>query len=325
MSKKTMAQAINEAFFQKMEQDSSVVILGEDVGIDGGVFRVTEGLIHKFGEERVMDTPLAESSIIGAALGMALNGLKPVAEIQFFGFIYQGFDQILCNAARYRRRSQGRYGIPMVVRCPMGAGVKALEHHSESTEAHFAHVPGIKVVMPATAVDAKGLMISAIEDPDPVIFLEPKRLYRIKKEEVPDDIYRTPIGKARICREGKDVTIVAAGGMVPYAEEAAAAMDKDGVSCEVLDLRTIWPFDMDAISASVAKTGRLVIAHEAPRSFGIGAEIATRVMERNFLNLLAPIKRVTGYDIVPSLAKLEEYSYPNAQKILLGVREVMEF
>ncbi|MBN1155150.1 alpha-ketoacid dehydrogenase subunit beta, partial [candidate division KSB1 bacterium] len=221
MARKSMIQAINEALHQKMEEDKTVVVLGEDVGVDGGVFRATLGLIEKFGAERVMDTPLAESSIAGAAIGMAINGLKPVAEIQFMGFIYQAFDQILCHAARFRHRSQGRYSAQLVIRAPYGAGVRALEHHSESTEAHFAHVPGLKVVIPSNSVDAKGLLISSIEDPDPVIFLEPKRLYRLKKEEVPEEMYRTPIGKAAIAKEGKDISILAWGGMVPVALDAA--------------------------------------------------------------------------------------------------------
>jgi len=325
MARKSMIQAINEAMHQKMKEDKTVVVLGEDVGVDGGVFRATQGLIEAFGEERVMDTPLAESSIIGASVGMALNGIKPIAEIQFMGFIYQGFDQILCHVARFRHRSQGRFGMPMVVRAPYGAGVRALEHHSESTEAHFAHIPGLKVVIPATPVDAKGLLISAIEDPDPVIFLEPKRLYRLKKEEVPDEIYRTPIGVANVAKEGSDITIVAWGGMVPMALDAAKHVGSEGVDAEVIDLRTILPYDLKAITNSVEKTGRLVIVHEAPRSFGVGAEIAAEVAERSLLYLLAPVKRVTGYDIIPPLAKLEDRNYPSADKIVRAIHQTMEF
>jgi len=325
MARKSMIQAINEALHQKMAEDKSVVVLGEDVGVDGGVFRATLGLIEKFGPERVMDTPLAESSIAGAAVGMAINGLKPVAEIQFMGFIYQAFDQILCHAARFRHRSQGRFTTPIVVRAPYGAGVRALEHHSESTEAHFAHVPGLKVVIPSNPVDAKGLLISSIEDEDPVIFLEPKRLYRLKKVEVPDEIYRTPIGEAAIAKEGQDITVLAWGGMMPVALDAAQHVEKEGVDAEVIDLRTILPFDIDTITKSVEKTGRLVIVHEAPRSFGVGAEIAAQVGERNLLHLLAPVARVTGYDIVPPLAKLEDYNYPNAERVIRAIHKTMEF
>ncbi len=320
-----MVQAINEALFQKMEEDQTVVVLGEDVGVDGGVFRATVGLIEKYGESRVIDTPLAESSIIGVSVGMAINGLKPIAEIQFMGFLYQGFDQILCHVARYRHRSQGRYPMQMVIRMPYGAGVKALEHHSESTEAILAHLPGLKVVVPANPADAKGLLISAIEDPDPVIFLEPKRLYRLKREDVPEEIYRTPIGQANIVREGRDITIIGWGAMVPICLQAAEHVSTEGVDAEVIDLRTVQPFDIGLITQSVEKTGRLVIVHEAPRSFGIGAEIAARTAERSILHLLAPIQRVAGYDIVPPLAKLEEHSYPNSERVVRAIHSTMEF
>ncbi len=325
MVKKTMIQAINEALHQKMKEDKTVVVLGEDVGVDGGVFRATQGLIEAFGDSRVIDTPLAESSIAGVSVGMAINGMKPVAEIQFMGFIPPAFDQILCHAARYLHRSQGRYPLPMVVRAPYGAGVRALEHHSESTEALFAHLPGLKVVIPSNPKDAKGLLISAIEDPDPVIFLEPKRLYRLKKEEVPDEIYRTPLGAANIVRPGKDITIVAWGGMVPVAVEAAEHVNSEGVDAEVIDLRTVMPYDLKAITNSVERTGRLIIVHEDPRSFGVGAEITAAVAERSLLHLLAPIRRVTGYDIIPPLAKLEDYNYPNSEKIVRAIHQTMEF
>lgn len=325
MAKKTMIQAINEALHQKMADDPTVVVLGEDVGVDGGVFRATVGLIEKFGEARVMDTPLAESSIVGASVGMALNGLKPIPEIQFSGFIYQAFDQILNHVARYRHRSQGRYQMQMVIRAPYGAGVKALEHHSESTEAHFAHLPGIKVVIPSTPRDAKGLLISAIEDPDPVAFFEPIRLYRLKKEEVPDEMYRIPIGKANVVKEGKDITIIAWGSMVPISLDAADHVAKEGVDAEVIDLRTISPFDIDAITRSVEKTGRAVIVHEAPKLFGVGAELAAQIGERCLLHLLAPVYRVTGYDIIPPLSKLEDYNYPNSEKVVRAIHKTMEF
>lgn len=325
MAKKTMIQAINEALHQKMAEDPTVVVLGEDVGVDGGVFRATVGLIEKFGEARVMDAPLAESSIIGVSVGMALNGLKPIPEIQFSGFIYQGFDQILNHVARYRHRSQGRYQMQMVIRAPYGAGVKALEHHSESTEAHFAHLPGIKVVIPATPYDAKGLLISAIEDPDPVVFFEPLRLYRLKKEEVPDEMYRVPIGKANVVKPGKDITLIAWGAMLPITLDAAEHVGKEGVDAEVIDLRTISPFDIDAITQSVEKTGRAVIVQESPKLFGVGAELAAQIGERNLLHLLAPVARVTGYDIIPPLSKLEEYNYPNAEKVVRAIHKTMEF
>lgn len=325
MAKKTMIQAINEAMHQKMEEDQTVVVLGEDVGVDGGVFRATLGLIEKFGETRVMDTPLAESSIIGASVGMALNGLKPIPEIQFMGFVYQGFDQILNHVARYLWRSQGRYNMPMVVRMPYGAGVRALEHHSESTEAHFAHLPGLKTVIPSNPYDAKGLLISAIEDPDPVIFLEPKRLYRMKKEEVPEEIYRVPLSKANVVKEGHDISIIAWGAMVPVGLDAAEHVEKEGVSAEVIDLRTISPFDIETITNSVEKTGRVVIVHEAPKSFGPGAEIAAQIGERSILHLLAPIQRVTGYDIIPPLSKLEDFNYPNSERVVRAIHKTMEF
>lgn len=325
MAKRTMVQAINEALHQKMHEDESVLVLGQDVGVDGGVFRATIDLYESFGEERVIDMPLAESSIVGAAIGMAMNGLRPVAEIQFMGFIYQGFDQVLNHAARLHHRSQGRFSASIVVRAPYGAGVKALEHHSESTEAHFAHLPGIKVVIPSTPADAKGLLVSAIEDPDPVVFLEPKRLYRLKREEVPENLYRTPLGEAAIAREGGDVTIVAYGGMMPVAIDAARELSAHNIEAEVVDLRTILPFDIETIIASVKKTGRLIIVHEAPRLFGVGAEIAAQVAERCLLHLLAPIKRVTGYDIIPPLSRLEDYNYPNAEKIIRAVHETLEF
>lgn len=325
MAKLSLVQAINQALYQKMEEDETVVVLGEDVGVDGGVFRATDGLLEKFGEKRVMDTPLAESAIIGTSVGMAINGLKPVAEIQFMGFVFEGFDQIVDHVARYRFRSQSRFSMQMVIRMPYGAGVRALEHHSESTEALFAHTPGLKVVIPSNPVDAKGLLISAIEDPDPVIFLEPKRLYRLKKVEVPEEIYRTPIGKAEILKEGSELTLLGYGAMVPFMQEAAEHVGKEGVDVEVIDMRTILPWDFETVSKSVEKTGRLVIVHEAARSFGVGAEIAATIAERNILNLLAPITRVTGYDIVPPLAKSEPINYPNTERIVRAIHKTMEF
>jgi pyruvate dehydrogenase E1 component subunit beta len=308
-----------------MARDDRVLVLGEDVGVDGGVFRATVGLIEKFGPMRVVDTPLGESSIVGTAIGMAINGMRPIAEIQFEGFMFKAFDQIYCHASRMRRRSQGVYGVPLVIRAPYGAGVRALEHHSDAPEALFCHVPGLKVVIPSTPADAKGLLISSIEDPDTVIFLEPKRLYRLFKEDVPDGDYRVPLGQARLVREGHDVTLITYGGMVQICERAADHVDNEGVQAEVVDLRTVWPFDIDAITESVNKTGRLVIVHEAPRSFGVGAEIAALVAERCLLSLQAPIKRVTGYDIVPPLSKLEDYNYPDPERVIRAIHETMQF
>lgn len=325
MARLSMIEAINAALHERMAADERVVVLGEDVGVDGGVFRATVGLFDKFGEMRVIDTPLAESGIVGTAIGMAIYGMRPVAEIQFEGFMFKAFDQVYSHASRIRHRSQGYFGVPLVIRAPYGAGVRALEHHSDAPEALFAHLPGMKVVIPSTPADAKGLLTSAIEDPDTVIFLEPKRLYRLFKEEVPEGEYRVPLGKARLAKEGTDVTLVTYGGMVPVCEKAAQHVASEGVDAEVVDLRTVWPFDVDAIEQSVNKTGRLVIVHEAPRSLGVGAEIAATVGERCLLSLLAPIKRVTGYDVVPPLSKLEDYNYPSTDRVVRAIHETMEF
>lgn len=325
MARLSMIEAINAALHENMARDDRVVIMGEDVGVDGGVFRATVGLLEKFGPERVIDTPLAESAIVGTAIGMAIYGMRPVAEIQFEGFMFKAFDQVYSHASRMRHRSQGLYGVPLVVRAPYGAGVRALEHHSDAPEALFCHLPGLKVVIPATPSDAKGLLTSSIEDPDTVIFLEPKRLYRLFKEEVPEGEYRVPLGKARLAREGRDVTLITYGGMVSICEKAAQHVASEGVEAEVLDLRTVWPFDVDAIVHSVNKTGRAVIVHEAPRSFGVGAEIAATIAERCLLSLLAPVERVTGYDIIPPLARLEEYNYPDSDRVVRAIHEAVQF
>lgn len=325
MARLSMIEAINQTLHEIMEKDDRVVVLGEDVGVDGGVFRATVGLIEKFGDARVIDTPLAESAIVGAAIGMAIYGMRPVVEIQFEGFMFKAFDQVYCHASRMRHRSRGVYGVSMVIRAPYGAGVRALEHHSDAPEALFAHVPGLKVVIPSTPSDTKGLLTSSIEDPDTVIFLEPKRLYRLFKEEVPEGDHRVPLGKARLAREGRDITLVTYGGMVSVCEKAAQHAASEGVEAEVIDLRTVWPFDVDAIVTSVNKTGRLVIVHEAPRSFGVGAEIAAIVAERCLLSLLAPITRVTGYDIIPPLARLEEHNYPDSERVVRAIHESMQF
>lgn len=325
MARLSMVEAINRTLHELMEQDDRIVVLGEDVGVDGGVFRATVGLIDKFGPMRVIDTPLAESTIVGSAIGMAIYGMRPVAEIQFEGFIFKAYDHIYNHVSRLRKRSQGVYGVPLVIRAPYGAGVRALEHHSDAPEVLFTHVPGLKLVIPATPADAKGLLTSAIEDPDPVIYFEPKRLYRLFKEEVPEGRHTVPIGQARLVREGHDITIVTYGGMVSVCEKAAQHVASEGVEAEVIDLRTIWPFDIDAIVESVTKTGRLIVCHEAPRSFGVGAEIVAQVSERCLLSLLAPIRRVTGNDITAPLAKLEEYNYPDTEQVVRAIHDTVQF
>ena len=324
MAKMTMVQALNLALQQEMEKDDSVIVLGEDVGVDGGVFRVTDGLIDQFGEERVLDTPLAENGIVGMAIGMAVYGLKPVCEIQFSGFSYQNFHQIENHAARLRRRSRGRYQVPMVLRTPYGGGVRALEHHSESRETYWAHTPGIKTVIPSGPRNARGLLVSAIRDPDPVIFYESKALYRAFREEVPEEEETVPIGQPRTVREGKDLTMIAYGAMMrPTLEAAASLKDKDGVEAEVIDLLTVSPLDDEIFVTSVLKTGRALIVHEAPRSFGPGAEIATRLMEKAFYYLEVPIERVTGYDIIIPLFSREKAYLPNEQRILRAARKAL--
>ncbi len=317
-----MVQAINAALAEEMERDQSVVILGEDVGLDGGVFRVTDGLMDRFGESRVIDTPLAEAGIAGAAIGMAFNGLRPVAEIQFMGFSYLTLNQMINHAARMRNRTRGKMTVPMVLRMPYGAGVKALEHHSESTEALYAQIPGLKVVVPSTPLEAKGLLTSAIRDPDPVIFLEPTRSYRMLKEEVPDGEYLVPLGKARTVQEGDDVTVVGWGAMIPLIQRALTDLK---ASVEVIDLRTISPMDSDAVVDSVKRTGRAVVVHEAPRSFGPGAEIAARMYEGAILQLEAPVERVTAPDITVPLPKGEDHYYVNERMIREGIERTLRF
>jgi len=320
MPKLNMVQAINLALKEEMQRDNSVVMLGEDVGRDGGVFRTTEGLYNEFGAERVIDTPLSESGIIGAAVGMAVYGLKPVAEIQFMGFIYAAIDQIFSHAARIRYRSRGRYTCPVVIRAPFGAGVKALELHSESTEAFFCHMPGIKVVIPSTPYHAKGLLISSIRDPDPVIFLEAMRLYRLFKEDVPEGDYTIPLGKARIVQDGKDVTVISWGSMLQRTLQAV-----EGYDAEVIDIMTLQPFDDETVFNSVKKTGRAVIVHEAPKTCGFGAELSATIAEEAILYLKAPILRVTGYDVIVPLPKLEDYYLPSVERIRKALEEVMKY
>lgn len=319
----TLVQAVTDGLDIMLGRDESVIILGEDVGKNGGVFRATDGLLNKYGEDRVIDTPLAESGIIGTSIGMAINGLKPVAEMQFFGFIYPAFNQIMTHASRVRGRTLGRFTVPMVIRAPYGAGVRAPEIHSDSMEALFAHMPGLKVVVPSTPYDAKGLLIASIEDPDPVLFLEPMKLYRAGRREVPEGYYTVPLGKGRVARIGKDVTILSWGAMMPIAEKAADKAEKqDGLSCEVIDLRTLFPLDKDLIKASVEKTGRVVIIHEAHRSGGMAAEIMALINdeESTFLSLRAPIQRVTGLDVPVPMFSLEDAFLPRMEDVLEKIR-----
>jgi pyruvate/2-oxoglutarate/acetoin dehydrogenase E1 component len=325
MPERTMVQAINDALFVAMEKDPRVVVMGEDVGKNGGVFRATEGLWQRFGDDRVIDTPLSESGIVGTAIGLAVGGMLPVAEIQFMGFVYPAFDQIVSHAARFRTRNQGTFPLPLVIRAPYGGGIRAPELHSDSTEALFVHTPGLKVVAPSTPYDAKGLLLASIQDPDPVIFLEPMKLYRTHRQEVPEGWYEVPIGQARKVREGEDVTILAWGAMVPVAEKTAEAWEKDGISCEVIDLRSLYPIDEDAIIESVKKTGRAVIVHEAPRTAGVGAELTALINERAFLWLEAPVTRVTGYDVPVPYFALEDAFRPDVRRVSEAVKQVISF
>jgi pyruvate dehydrogenase E1 component beta subunit len=324
MAKMTMVQALNLALSQEMEKDDRVVVLGEDVGVDGGVFRVTEGLIEKFGDERVIDTPLAESAIVGTSIGMAVFGLRPVCEIQFSGFDYFNLHQIECHASRLRHRSQGRFHVPMVLRAPYGGGVRALEHHSESREAFWAHMPGLKMVIPSGPRNARALLLSAIRDPDPVIFYEPKAIYRAFREEVPEEEETIALGKSQLVREGRDLTLIAYGAMMhPTLEAATELQEKHGISAEVIDLLTIAPLDDELFAASVRKTGRALVIHEAPRSFGPGAEIVARLVEKAFFYLETPIRRVAGYDLVFPLFSRETAYLPNTRRIVRAARETL--
>jgi len=322
MANLTLVQAINLALIQEMEKDDSVIVLGQDVGVNGGVFRVTEGLHKRFGPERVVDTPLAESGIIGTSIGLAMAGLRPVPEIQFEGFLAPAYDQLCTHAARMRTRTRSMFTVPITCRVPVGGGIHAPELHSDSPEAIYAHQPGLKVVMPASPYDAKGLLISAIRDPDPVIFFEPKRLYRAFREEVPEDEYTVEIGKARIVVEGNDVTLISWGAPVV---QCMNAIDSSHHSIELIDLRSICPLDTETIVESVRKTGRAVIVHEAPRNCGLGAEIASRIMEHCFLYLEAPIQRVTGFDTVMPYYKLEQEYLPEAHRISAALEEVIAY
>ncbi|HKV89771.1 MAG TPA: alpha-ketoacid dehydrogenase subunit beta [Thermoplasmata archaeon] len=319
MTELTLVQAINRGLGDAMRSDPDVLVLGEDVGVNGGVFRATDGLFKEFGGDRVIDTPLSETGIVGAAIGMALYGLKPVAEIQFLDFIYPAFDQIVSELAKFRYRSGGQYPCHVVIRSPYGGGIRGGLYHSQSSEAYFAHTSGLKVVIPSTPVDAKGLLTTAIHDPDPVIFLEPKRIYRAVSGEVPDGDVRVPFGQARIAREGTDLSIFAYGAMVPAAMQAAETLAGSGSSAEVVDLRSLVPLDQKAVLASVEKTGRAVIVHEAPRFCGFGAELAAILAEKAFFSLKAPVQRVTGYD-TPFPYALEQLYLPNAERIVHAAR-----
>lgn len=326
MPKLTMVKALNLALHQAMERDDDVLVLGEDVALDGGVFRVTEGLLEKFGEQRVIDTPIAEGGIVGMAVGLALHGLKPVAEIQFSGFSFQAFHQIENHAARFQTRSRGRYSCALVVRMPYGAGVRALEHHSESEEAHFAHVPGLKVVIPSGPRNARALLASAIADPGPVVFMEPKSRYHALREDVPEEVEHLPLGQARVVREGRDLTVVAYGAMVTQAMEAAAILEREsGVEVEVIDLLTISPMDTETIACSVRKTGRVVVVHEAARTCGVGAEVAARIVEKAFLHLQAPVRRLTAFDVPYTGFAREKAWWPDALRIVRAVRDTLSF
>ncbi len=325
MSEITLVEAVTQALAYELAHDQDVLVFGEDVGANGGVFRATEGLQKRFGSDRVFDTPLAESMIAGMAVGMAAEGLKPVAEIQFLGFIYSAFDHIVSHAARLRNRTRGRLSCPMVIRAPYGCGIHAPEHHSESTEALFAHIPGLRVVMPSSPTRAYGLLLAAIRDPDPVIFLEPTRIYRKIKQNVPDDGQALPLDRCFLLREGSDVTLVSWGAMLTETMAAAHTLETQGISAEVIDVATLKPLDMDSIIQSVEKTGRCVIIHEAARTCGIGAEIAAQLAEKALTSLIAPIQRVTGFDTIVPLYKMEHLYLPSEARILTAVHEVMAF
>jgi 2-oxoisovalerate dehydrogenase E1 component subunit beta len=325
MTDVTFVRAVNLALARAMQDDARVVVLGEDIGADGGVFRATDGLLKRFGAERVLDTPLAEAVIAGLSVGLAAQGFHPVAEIQFTGFIYPAIDQLANHASRLRTRTRGRLTCPMVLRSPCGGGIHAPEHHSESPEAMFAHIPGLRMVIPSSPRRAYGLLLAAIRDPDPVVFFEPTRLYRALREEVADDGVAAPLDRCFVVRDGADVTLIAWGAMVREALEAADALEQGGVSAEVIDVATLKPLDEETILASVKKTGRVVIAHEAPLTGGFGGEIAARIAEHALLSLLAPIERVAGYDTVIPFPRLEQHYLPGAARISDAARRAMAY
>ncbi|WP_323190958.1 alpha-ketoacid dehydrogenase subunit beta [Halostella sp. PRR32] len=322
----TLVEAVRDGLYTEMSQDDSVIVLGEDVGKNGGVFRATDGLHEEFGENRVVDTPLAEAGIVGSAIGLAMTGMKPIPEMQFMGFMYPAFDQIVSHAARLRSRSHGQYSVPMVVRAPYGGGIRAPEHHSESKEAFFVHEPGLKVVSPSTPYDAKGLLTASIRDPDPVIFLEPKLIYRAFRDDVPTESYEVPLSDAAIRREGSDISVYTWGAMTRPALIAADNLaEEKGVDVEVVDLRTLSPLDSETIVDSFKKTGRAAIVHEAPKTGGLGAEVASTIQEGALLHQEAPIKRITGFDAPMPLHSLEDYYLPQAVRIQEGILETVDF
>ena len=320
-----LVQAINDALDIKLADDPDIVVYGEDVGLEGGVFRVTQNLQKKYSERRVFDSPLAESAIVGTAIGMGVAGLRPIVEIQFSGFVYPGYNQIISHAARMRTRSRGKYGTPLVIRMPYGGNIKALEHHSESMEALFAHIPGIKVVIPSTPYDAKGLLISAIESDDPIIFMQPKQIYRAIKQEVPEEKFSIQIGKAKILQEGSDLTIVSYGAMIREVQRALITAKKEAISVELIDLRTIYPIDKETISRSIRKTGKILIVTEGPSSFGVGAELITIANEEAFLSLEAPPTRLSGFDTIPPLQKGEHFYFHRPERIFYEIKKLIEF
>ena len=324
MAQLTLVQAITHTLDYEMSRDKRVMCLGEDVGANGGVFRVTEGLQKTHGKDRVVDSPLAESGIMGVSIGLAMGGMRPIPEIQFEGFLGPAYDQLCNHAARFRTRTRGAVTIPMTVRVPVGGGIHAPELHSDSPEAIYAHQPGLKVVMPCTPYDAKGLLLSAIRDPDPVVFFEPKRVYRSYREEVPEGEYTIEIGKGKIVSEGSDITVISWGASVFQCLEALDKLPED-VSAELIDLRSIYPLDIDIIMQSVEKTGRVVIVHEAPKTSGFGAEIATLIMEHCFLHLKAPVQRVTGFDTVMPYYKLELDYLPDAPRIVEAINQCLTY
>jgi pyruvate dehydrogenase E1 component beta subunit len=320
-----LLEAVNLALASEMRRDEEIITLGEDIGVNGGVFRATDNLRDEFGVKRVMDTPLAETMIAGLSIGMASQGLKPIAEIQFMGFIFPALEQIICHAARIRNRTRGRLSCPLVIRAPFGGGIHAPEHHSESTEALLAHIPGLKVVIPSSPARAYGLLLAAIRDPDPVIFLEPKRIYRSQQQEIDDNAIALPIGRCFTLKEGSDITLVSWGAMISETLAAAEALAESNINCEVIDVASVNPLDMETILSSVKKTGRLVIIHEAARSGGVGADISASVAENALLDLQAPIVRVTGYDTIMPYFRLENHYLPNSQDIVDAVTQTMEF
>lgn len=321
----TLIQAITNGLETMLEADDNVLLLGEDIGVNGGVFRATDGLLEKFGEKRVVDTPLSEAGFVGTAVGMAVNGLKPVVEIQFLGFIYPAFEQIATHVTRTRARTMGHFNLPMVIRAPYGAGVRSPEIHSDSIEAFFTHMPGIKVVCPSNAYDAKGLLITSIEDPDPVLFLEPMRLYRGERNDVPLDKYTIELGKGRYVERGDDVTVLAWGAMMPIVEKAVAEMKAKQLTCDVIDLRTLYPLDKEIIAESVQKTGRAVVVHEAQATGGVGSEVSSIINDTSFLYLKAPIERVTGFDVPVPLFSIENDYLPTSERVKRAIEKVVSF